>query len=800
MNQPPNESSSSAPPPQNGHGALPGADGNEAAAPAEEVPAGTVVGGCRIEEKIGQGGMGAVYRATQVALEKNVALKILPQRLAASDEFVERFLREARLAARLEHPNIVQVYDTGTDAGRSFIVMQFVAGETLRERVRRAGVLSITVALDYLQQATQGLSVAHKKKVVHRDVKPENLIVSGDGQLKVADFGLAQEETLTEEGDAVQDRVLASASFMSPEHADLQLVDARSDLYSLGVTFWALFAGRLAFSADSHLEWVLRHHLDVPLPVTWTRRDVPLTVAAILYRLMHKRPEQRYSSADELLDDLVRIHKKQLPRVPLPWQEGPLRTQRLDATSIVRGGLRRCLDIQRAMKERGDPLLPLGQIMQSNEFVRVVESEESYQPLDLPFFWPLEAKLPNLAEHPAGHPDERSMRAVAAEAREAEPFEESRPRQATWRLTRAPVAFAAAQDVLIVRPLAKLDDPVAVQHLYDAVLTYPFEGTPELWLDLGREAMADIEDVGWIVECQGLMKQLGGRLCVRSLDESSAAFVSGHRLHQYLPVLVVMEGPGVGEADDVSAADADEEGAAASLSGAASNEATTVTPLDEARALLAAHDPLAAKEVLFPLLHGKDTPPPGAYQVADEVVAAFLERAQEGGKAEDYETAKHWLDHAIDLKPQHDEALFRKALLLKKLNLLDSALQLIDEAIRLRSSDPELYYNRAIIRARAERLRDAVEDLTRAITLNPRHHNAYYNRGIAFERLGDFVRARNDFQIALKLNPRFQKVLGPRLKKLEQRINQASEGVVDADEEPPSNKPQEAENESSPPN
>lgn len=785
--------------------ASPETDSTATASPADsDLPAGTIIGGCRIDTKLGQGGMGAVYRATQVALEKPVALKVLAKQFAERPDFLERFLREARLAARLEHENIVQVFDTGVDAGHSYIVMQYVAGQTLRDRTRQ-GAIPLPETMKCFAQAASGLAAAHAKKVVHRDIKPENLMLAADGHLKVADFGLAQETEEIDDEDPTRG-VIASAHFMSPEHADLCPVDARSDLYSLGVSFFTIFTNRRLFSGDNHIELVLKHHLEAPLPATLYRRDVPLTVSAVLNKLMQKRPADRYQSASELLDDLGLIGKRQLPRVDHPWSASSMIPPRVDVESIVKSGIKRCLEIQRAMKARGDELLSLGQLMVANNFAQLIPTGESRLAPDLPFLWPANREMPKTANPYESIPGEISLSVYVQKVAEVG------AKLPPVRLTRAPMALLYDGTELSLSMQGVMRDPLTVQHFFDLLMVFPFADTPMVTLWIGQDVPLSVDDVPWLVDSHNLIRRRQGQFRVKVRDERTWKFFTGHHLDQYLEVVphetsssaastaakspAPPDSPTSPAADSVAAVvaepasaenesaavdeatrkieyadDADAENANATAPASAADGTDGISPIDEARSLLATSNPLGAKQVLMPLVATKAPADVSAEvrEIAREVAVALVDLGTKCMEAEDFDEAKDWYDHAINVSPDFAEAYFHKGLALKKLGQLDSSIQFLSEAARLKPDEADYFYNRAIVRARAGQLKESIDDLNVTLELEPRHANGYYNRGIAYEKLGDFLRAKQDYQLALKLNAKLQKVLAPRLKKLEQK-------------------------------
>jgi len=262
-----------------------------------------------IIEKVGEGGMGAVYKARNLKLDRIVALKIISPHLAAgSPDALARFLREARSAARLDHPNIVTVHSVGETAGCHYIEMQFVEGRSLADELAGHGRIPVGEALRILRGVALALQAAHRKGIVHRDIKPQNIMLAEDGRVLVTDFGLARGAEMSEITGPGQ--VLGTPHYMSPEQCEGKRVDARSDIYSLGATAFRMLTGRTLFSGDTPLV-VMRMHTDTPPPdPKEVRSDIPADVAALINKMLRKDPAERYRDCAELLADLDRIEGK----------------------------------------------------------------------------------------------------------------------------------------------------------------------------------------------------------------------------------------------------------------------------------------------------------------------------------------------------------------------------------------------------------------------------------------------------------------------------------------------------------
>ena len=261
-----------------------------------------VAGRYEIEELVGHGGMSSVYKAHDSLLERYVALKVLHEQYSGDDDFVERFKREARSVAQLQHPNIVTVIDRGEEDGRQYIVFEYIDGENLKERVLRAGRLDVREALEIALEVARGLAFAHENGLVHRDVKPQNVLLNGDGRAKVTDFGIAR--TLDVDGMTQTGTVLGTSNYIAPEQASGQRVDAHSDVYSLGAVLYELLAGDVPFPGENFVAVAMKHMHEPAPNLLEVRKDVPLRVAAAVDRALEKDPEQRFPTMDAFAAEL----------------------------------------------------------------------------------------------------------------------------------------------------------------------------------------------------------------------------------------------------------------------------------------------------------------------------------------------------------------------------------------------------------------------------------------------------------------------------------------------------------------
>ncbi|HEY3962302.1 MAG TPA: protein kinase [Gaiellaceae bacterium] len=248
-----------------------------------------------VEELVGAGGMSSVYRAHDRLLDRKVALKVMHQQFVDEPEYVERFRREARSVAALSHPNVVTVIDRGEHAGRQYIVFEYVDGENLKQMIQRRGPAPVATALELTIQIGEALSFAHQQGLVHRDVKPQNILLNGDGRAKVTDFGIARSLDL-QQGVTQTGTVLGTSDYIAPEQAQGQHVDEQTDVYSLGVVLYELLTSEVPFPGESFVAVAMRHINEPPPRVRDRRPDVSLRVEAAVQRAMAKSPSDRYPS------------------------------------------------------------------------------------------------------------------------------------------------------------------------------------------------------------------------------------------------------------------------------------------------------------------------------------------------------------------------------------------------------------------------------------------------------------------------------------------------------------------------
>ena len=286
-----------------------------------------------VSSLLGGGGMGKVFLARDRVLDRDVALKVLRDQYAQDEEFVGRFEREAKAAASLNYPNIVSVYDRGTAAdGTYYIAMEYVPGGTLKDRILKEGAMQTAEAVRLASQVADALGVAHARGMVHRDIKPQNVLLTADGDAKVADFGIARAASETTISNS--SLVLGTAKYMSPEQATGEPVGPASDLYSLGVVLYEMLTGEVPFEADSEVDVAMKHVTEPPRPPKEKNPSVPEALNVVAMKLLEKKPEDRYPGAAELVADLSRVGEGLPPVFAAPAAAGIV-TPRAEQTEPV---------------------------------------------------------------------------------------------------------------------------------------------------------------------------------------------------------------------------------------------------------------------------------------------------------------------------------------------------------------------------------------------------------------------------------------------------------------------------------
>jgi eukaryotic-like serine/threonine-protein kinase len=298
------------------------------------------IGKYKVLERLGSGGMGTVFLCEHKFMRRRVAVKVLPTAKAADPSSLQRFYQEARAVAALDHPNIVHAYDIDQDENLHFLVMEYVDGPSLQEMIRRSGPLAVTRACHYISQAAEALDHANTAGLVHRDIKPGNVLVDRAGVVKILDMGLArffhddEEDSLTRKFD---ENVLGTADYLAPEQADdSHTVDIRADIYSLGGTFYFLLTGKTPFGDGTVPQKLMWHRTRQPKPVSSLRNDMPPELQAVLEKMMAKEPAQRYSTPGEICQALSPWTQEPIP--PPPESEMPQLSPAVSGSGNSAGG------------------------------------------------------------------------------------------------------------------------------------------------------------------------------------------------------------------------------------------------------------------------------------------------------------------------------------------------------------------------------------------------------------------------------------------------------------------------------
>ena len=276
----------------------------------------------KIIRSIGEGGMANVYLAWDTILEREVAVKILRGDLADDEKFIRRFQREANSASSLKHPNIVEMYDVGEDQGKYFIVMEYVDGKTLKSLIKKRGALNLTEAIDIMLQLASGIACAHDSYIIHRDIKPQNVMILEDGRVKITDFGIAM--ALNSNELTQTNSVMGSVHYLPPEQASGSGSTIKSDIYSLGILMFELLTGKVPFKGENAVEIAIKHMKDQIPSVCNINNEIPQSVENIVLKSCAKNPKNRYDSISEMYEDLktcLTEERKAEPRIVYNYPE-----------------------------------------------------------------------------------------------------------------------------------------------------------------------------------------------------------------------------------------------------------------------------------------------------------------------------------------------------------------------------------------------------------------------------------------------------------------------------------------------
>lgn len=305
-----------------------------------------------ILEKIGAGGMSDVYRARDHRLNRDVAVKVLKQEFNADKNFISKFRTEAHAAACLSHPNIVHVFDVGDENDFHYIVMELVEGITLKTYIAKKGKLEIRETIGIAMQVAQGIEAAHEQHIIHRDIKPQNIIISRDGKVKVTDFGIAKAAT----SETVTSNTMGSVHYISPEQARGGYCDERSDIYSLGVTMYEMLTGRVPFEGDSPVAVALLHIRGEMVPPRQYEPMIPVSLEKIVLKCTQKKPEQRYRNVTELIGDLKKAlmnPNEDFVKMNTITSDGPTRIMSDEEVEKIRSGAADSMDETEVLEPQG---------------------------------------------------------------------------------------------------------------------------------------------------------------------------------------------------------------------------------------------------------------------------------------------------------------------------------------------------------------------------------------------------------------------------------------------------------------
>ncbi len=680
---------------------------------------GKVIGGCRVKQLLGTGGMGAVYLADQLSLSKEVALKILDERWASHARHVEGFLREARLAARLEDEHIIQIYDVGTDGQYHFIVMQLARGENLKDRLRRSPI-EIDEALNYIEGVARGLAIAHRYGINHRDIKPGNLVIGDDGIIKILDFGLARLEE--GEQDKAQGQFMGSIAYIAPEQSEYMPVDGRTDIYSLGITAYQCLAGHLPFRGDNNYDLIVRHHCEEPVAPSLVRPEIPLTLSRVVLKMIAKAPADRYQNIDEVLLDLKLVRRHQLPAAQNPWSKRPLNPHPVDLTGLKSEELYRAgLKAQRELFTAGKPVVPLRELLPRMGVVYRAGKDPELLPASF-----LEVRV-NDRRMPLAYIAGRGFRPDGVgEIQYGERLRLERP-----------------DDRLVIRvkgqkPLNITD----VQRLFDLLEALPSD-VKQLAIALDPDYLAQGSDIRWVVDTYNIMDRRGCAftLIVGSMENHTTFVNLG--IDSHIKLELELERTATIHLDRLKPETEVVEEARAAAGELTPSGRALVRQIND---LVTGGELTEAARVWRRLIsEGIDRKQLAALKdLRDLLYEKLLADGKEAFNAEDHETATERFNLLIDLDPGRYHGHMYKGLLLKSEGKLEYAQAFLTQAILAAPDEAELFYHRAIVRSRVDDLEGALRDLDMALQHNPRMVNGYYNRSKVYKLMGRHDLAKRD--------------------------------------------------------
>lgn len=667
---------------------------------------GKTIGGCEIKKILGSGGMGSVFLADQLNLGKEVAVKILDERWASRPEHVEGFLREARLAAKIEDEHVVQIYDVGTEDGIHYIIMQLARGESLQSRLKR-GSLHIDEAMNYIEGVARGLSAAHVLNIVHRDIKPGNLIISESGEIKILDFGLARLED--KENDKTRGQFMGSIAYMAPEQSEYMPTETPADIYSLGITAYHCLTSSLPFRGENNFDLIVKHHTELPPAPSVIRHDVPLTLSRVVLRMIDKDPKKRYANINDVLLDMKLIRRHQLPVTPSPWEKRALDPRRIDLADVNSKQIYSdSLKFQRDEFTSGKPVTPLRKLLM-NAGVKFKKSER------------MEMLASEFLE--VQDDEHRISLKTAAESM----FEPQHGKHLEYA-DRYRVFVHDNRLVLRItgqKPVGRGD----VQRLFDFLESVPVKIT-NIAVAVEADYVAQGSDIRWIVDAYNILDKRGVNfaLIVGSMENHTTFVNLGIDSH----IKLELELERTGSVSRAAVAEAVSEVEFVKLT------PSTQATVDQIREQIEAGDLLeAARTWRRLIIEGLEKSQiVSLKELRDELYEKLLADGKDAYDADDAEAATECFNLLIDMDAGRHEGHLYKGLLLKTEGKLEYAQAFLTQAILAAPDEAELFYHRAIVRSRVDDMDGALRDLDMALQHNPRFVKAYYNRAKLHKRMG----------------------------------------------------------------
>jgi pSer/pThr/pTyr-binding forkhead associated (FHA) protein len=476
---------------------------------------GREIGGYRITDHLGRGGMGSVFLAIQISLNREVALKTLSPRLTRDPDFVRKFTEEARAAAALSHPNVIQVYDVGHDGKYRYYSMEFAEGGTVEELVNSGEPIPVTRAIEIIRHAAAGLRYAESIHLVHHDIKPQNLMIDKFGVTKIADMGLAAS---LEDSGKVDNEIIGTPHFISPERILRKELDIRSDMYSLGCTFYWILTGRTPFTGDTTRDILRKQLKEEPVPIREIRPDVPDAVCSVVGRLMRKSPDERYPDISALIAELGELKEKGKGRGMLALVAVILIAGAAAAYFFLSGGKpdKTEQDLAgEATTETATPAPTAGDDLETQKKMAELEATNVY--LSIPFDIEPEKRLARLDSIVSRFPGTKTAQKASLEAdglrgqmdRDARKAEESRKRIADLRTRVEREVSSLVREKRYYEAMLAAQEVGAADKLSDSPEVVPI-----------RDAMIESVSRAVAIYTDGVLKESGDRASRGEYEEA----------------------------------------------------------------------------------------------------------------------------------------------------------------------------------------------------------------------------------------------------------------------------------------